>query len=251
VQGARVTTGCRVLAILILAVDVLLVVVQLALKDEFPVFVEELIEVLSLLFSAFFCGEVSLRIVGQGLVFFKRWFEVLDLVVIVASSVLTVLFILLEDHSGVDSSGGGTVVSTARLFVVGRLVRVVFWTKIFYEQKSLQRFIRSKVSQNKRRYTGDGYDLDLTYVTDRVIAMSFPSSGSATFYRNSIREVSQFLDQKHPGHYRVYNLCCEPSPSLCPPSSLPPFLQLRKSMTLVISITRSAGCSSMTTISQN
>ena len=35
----------------------------------------------------------------------------LDLVVIVASSVLTVLFILLEDHSGVDSSGGGTVVS--------------------------------------------------------------------------------------------------------------------------------------------
>ena len=66
-QGARVTTGCRVLAILILAVDVLLVVVQLALKDEFPVFVEELIEVLSLLFSAFFCGEVSLRIVGQGL----------------------------------------------------------------------------------------------------------------------------------------------------------------------------------------
>ena len=38
---------------------------------------------------------------------------------------------------------------TARLFVVGRLVRVVFWTKIFYEQKSLQRFIRSKVLSHK------------------------------------------------------------------------------------------------------
>lgn len=58
---------CRVLAILILAVDVLLVVIQLALKDEFPVLVEELIEVLTLLFSAYFCGEVALRIVGQGL----------------------------------------------------------------------------------------------------------------------------------------------------------------------------------------
>ena len=45
---------------------------------------------------------------------------------------------------------------------------------------------------------------------DRVIAMSFPSSGSAALYRNSIQEVGQFLDQKHPGHYRVYNLCCEP-----------------------------------------
>lgn len=84
-----------------------------------------------------------------------------------------------------------------------------------------------QVSQNKRRYTGEGFDLDLTYVTgvtgvlccttvyephpplDRVIAMSFPSSGSAALYRNSIYEVSQFLDQKHPGHYRVYNLCCE------------------------------------------
>ena len=45
--------------------------------------------------------------------------------------------------------------------------------------------------------------------SDRVIAMSFPSSGTASLYRNSINEVSQFLDHKHPGHYRVYNLCCE------------------------------------------
>ena len=54
------------LAILILAVDVLLVVVQLALREEFPVLAEELIEVLTLLFSAYFCGEVTLRIIGQG-----------------------------------------------------------------------------------------------------------------------------------------------------------------------------------------
>ena len=45
------------------------------------------------------------------LVFFKRWFELLDLIVIVVSSVLTVSFILLEDHSAVDSSSGATVVS--------------------------------------------------------------------------------------------------------------------------------------------
>ena len=43
---------------------------------------------------------------------------------------------------------------------------------------------------------------------DRVIAMSFPSSGSESLYRNSIQEVGQFLDAKHFGHYRVYNLCC-------------------------------------------
>ena len=46
-------------------------------------------------------------------------------------------------------------------------------------------------------------------MTDRVIAMSFPSSGSEALYRNSIRDVGEFLDKKHFGHYRVYNLCCE------------------------------------------
>ena len=39
--------------------------------------------------------------------------------------------------------------------------------------------------------------------------MSFPSSGSEALYRNSIRDVGEFLDKKHFGHYRVYNLCCK------------------------------------------
>lgn len=44
-------------------------------------------------------------------VFFRRWFEVLDLVVVVLSSCLAVLFILLGDHSSVDDGNGKTVVS--------------------------------------------------------------------------------------------------------------------------------------------
>ncbi|ETE70810.1 Phosphatidylinositol-3,4,5-trisphosphate 3-phosphatase TPTE2, partial [Ophiophagus hannah] len=65
------------------------------------------------------------------------------------------------------------------------------------------------VSENKRRYTRGGFDLDLTYVTTRVIAMSFPSSGQQAFYRNPIGEVAKFLDTKHGDHYKVYNLCSE------------------------------------------
>lgn len=77
----------------------------------------------------------------------------------------------------------------------------------FYKQ-NISSYNYVQVSQNKRRYVDEDFNLDLTYVTDRVIAMSFPASGSRSFYRNSIQEVGRFLDQKHFGHYRVYNLCC-------------------------------------------
>ena len=37
--------------------------------------------------------------------------------------------------------------------------------------------VRQRVCENKRRFQADGYDLDLTYVTTHIIAMSFPSKG--------------------------------------------------------------------------
>ena len=53
----------------------------------------------------------------------------------------------------------------------------------------------------------DGFDLDLTYVTENVIAMSFPSSGSTAIYRNPIGEVARFFKKNHRGKFRIYNLC--------------------------------------------
>lgn len=67
-------------------------------------------------------------------------------------------------------------------------------------------FIRKFVSGKKNRYNEDGYDLDLTYITPRVIAMSLPGEGVHKVYRNSINSVSRFLNYKHRGNFRVFNL---------------------------------------------
>ena len=50
-------------------------------------------------------------------------------------------------------------------------------------------FIRKIVSGKRKRFRNDNYDLDLTYITNRVLAMSFPASGIETVYRNNINIV--------------------------------------------------------------
>eukprot|EP00468_Gymnochlora_sp_CCMP2014_P012557 CAMPEP_0167760780 /NCGR_PEP_ID=MMETSP0110_2-20121227/11779_1 /TAXON_ID=629695 /ORGANISM="Gymnochlora sp., Strain CCMP2014" /LENGTH=570 /DNA_ID=CAMNT_0007647335 /DNA_START=670 /DNA_END=2382 /DNA_ORIENTATION=- len=70
-------------------------------------------------------------------------------------------------------------------------------------------YIRTLVSKKKNRYVQDGFDLDLSYVGDNLIAMGFPSEGIEASFRNPMNEVQKFLKFKHEGHFAVYNLCSE------------------------------------------
>ena len=53
--------------------------------------------------------------------------------------------------------------------------------------------VRKIVAGPKNRTVDEEYDLDLTYITDRIIAMAFPAAGFEKTYRNSIDDVSKFL----------------------------------------------------------
>ena len=64
----------------------------------------------------------------------------------------------------------------------------------------------SLVSKKKRRYKADGYNLDLTYLTNKVITMGFPSKSIKS---NWLDEVRRFLEDNQENHYKVYNLCSE------------------------------------------
>eukprot|EP01025_Chloroclados_australasicus_P039745 TRINITY_DN41343_c0_g1_i2.p1 TRINITY_DN41343_c0_g1~~TRINITY_DN41343_c0_g1_i2.p1 ORF type:complete len:526 (-),score=40.53 TRINITY_DN41343_c0_g1_i2:449-2026(-) len=69
---------------------------------------------------------------------------------------------------------------------------------------------RVLMSKNRRRIVQDQYDLDLTYITDRIIAMSIPGvTPLLSVVCNPVSQVQHFLNQYHPNCYKVYNLCVE------------------------------------------
>ncbi len=48
-------------------------------------------------------------------------------------------------------------------------------------------YLRKLVSGKRRRFQDKDYDLDISYITPRVIAMSYPASGTLeSAYRNPI-----------------------------------------------------------------
>ena len=101
-------------------------------------------------------------------------------------------YILME----MERYGTSQLESTVFLRFVSRLAIAFRVTRVIINLRKARKLsgfftksIQIAVSQNRRRYTKSGFNLDLNYITDRVIAMSAPCFGAHTSYRNDIHVV--------------------------------------------------------------
>ncbi|XP_007943445.1 phosphatidylinositol 3,4,5-trisphosphate 3-phosphatase TPTE2-like [Orycteropus afer afer] len=130
--------------------------------------------------------------------YFSDTLNSLDAVIIGVTLMINIIY-TFYDFQGLNN--------IPRLAVLFRSLRLIILMRVFhlaYQKRHLESLTRRMVSGNKRRYRRDGFDLDLTYVTDRIIAMSFPSSGKQSFYRNPIKAIHLDIFPIHLDIFQVF-----------------------------------------------
>jgi len=71
---------------------------------------------------------------------------------------------------------------------------------------ALSRWVRQVASGDSKRFQDGEFDLNLTYITGRIVGMGFPASGVEGMYRNPIAEVAKFLLDRHGDNFMIWNL---------------------------------------------
>ncbi|CAL2042090.1 unnamed protein product [Caenorhabditis brenneri] len=80
-----------------------------------------------------------------------------------------------------------------------------------YEPRLIDRmvrsFVRTKISQKRYRFEFKGLDLDMAYITDRIIALGYPANNVEKQFRNSMVNTREILWRRHgTNHVKIFNL---------------------------------------------
>ncbi|KAK0155192.1 putative tyrosine-protein phosphatase auxilin [Merluccius polli] len=62
----------------------------------------------------------------------------------------------------------------------------------------------TKVMHQVATYTKG--ELDIAYITSRIIVMTYPAESAQIGYQNHVEDIRSFLDSRHADHYTVFNL---------------------------------------------
>ncbi|XP_030011999.1 tensin isoform X3 [Sphaeramia orbicularis] len=72
--------------------------------------------------------------------------------------------------------------------------------------KSVEIRRRQSRSQSVVQAMEESYEVDLVYITERIISVSFPAAAEERSYTSHLKEVATMLRSKHGEHYLVLNL---------------------------------------------
>ena len=177
-----------VLILLLVFVDVTSLLISLFMTNGDPTYDQK---VLSLCIVSCFTVEIKLRMIAQGLWrFFSFLWNTFDFFVISASLTLSIITFMEAHIDPGLKEGSSSLRVLSRVAMALRVLRIFLQIrKVKRLQNTLSNTLRTAVSLNKRRFVENGFDLDLTYITDRVIAMSAPAIGGHSAYRNSMQTV--------------------------------------------------------------
>ena len=197
----------QVTFVIIIIIDLTLLAVAYWAESENRDTLALVLHIITLVDAIFFFCEISLRGWTMTYTEFFRGrhakLNTIEFIVITACVVVEVLTLLNDVGTGTRAIGPG-------ILAIFRLVRVCRLTAVIFEAiGGAKNIAKRSVSKGRRRHIENDYDLDLAYVTPRIIAMSWPGTGIEQFFRNSMKTVAYFLDRNHPDSYKVFNLCKE------------------------------------------
>ena len=70
-------------------------------------------------------------------------------------------------------------------------------------------YFKTLINSNNIRFIDRKYNLDLSYITPRIIAMGFPTIFPKSLIKNSVTDIANFLNERHGNNYILINLSDE------------------------------------------